>query len=105
MIVNFDHEGDSFIAAFEKNTGEEIWRTTRNETTAWATPLVVTYGGAKQVVVSATSKVRSYDFLTGELIWECAGLGANAIPAPVTQDDLVYVMTGFRPPRRLMAID
>ncbi|MCH8333727.1 PQQ-like beta-propeller repeat protein [Candidatus Sumerlaeota bacterium] len=33
-----------------------------------------------------------------------AGLGANAIPTPVTQDGMVYVMTGFRPPRRLMAI-
>ena len=104
LIINFDHDGDSFIVALDKNTGEEIWRTPRNEATAWSTPLVVAYGGARQVVVSATSKVRSYDFLTGELIWECAGLGANAIPAPVTQDDLVYVMTGFRPPRRLMAI-
>ena len=28
-------------------------------------------------MIAATTKVRSYDIATGELIWECAGLGMN----------------------------
>jgi len=69
----------------------------------WSMPLVVDYAGSKQVVVSATNKVRSYDLKTGKVIWECAGLGGNVIPAPVHKDDVVYVMSGFRNPN-LMAI-
>jgi len=103
LALNFDQEAGSFIAALDKNTGKELWRTSRDEPSAWAMPLVVDYAGGKQVVVSATNKVRSYDLKTGKLIWECAGLGVNAIPAPVRQDDVVYVMTGFREPN-LMAI-
>ncbi len=103
LILNFDHEAGSFIAALDKNTGKELWRTRRDEISAWSMPLVVDYKGSKQIVVSATSKVRSYDLKTGKLIWECGGLGVNAIPAPVIQDDVVYVMTGFRDPN-LMAI-
>ena len=53
--------------------------------------------------MSATKKVRSYDFETGKVIWECAGLGLNAIPHPVRQDDMVFVMTGYQNPN-LMAI-
>ncbi len=101
LILLFDHEGDSFIVALEKTTGKEIWRTARDEKTNWSTPLVVAYDGRKQIVVSATKKVRSYDFDTGKLIWECGGLGGNTIPQPVRQDDMVFVMSGFRDPMLL----
>jgi len=103
LILVFDHEGDSFMVQLNKNTGEEIWRVARDEATNWAAPLVVEYKGQKQIVVNGTKKVRCYDFATGDLIWECAGLGANPIPAPVVQDDLVFVMTGYMNPN-LMAI-
>lgn len=103
VILIFDHEGDSFIVALDKATGKEIWRTSRDEKSNWSTPLVLEYGGRKQIVVSASKKVRSYDFDTGRLIWECAGLGGNTIPQPVRQDDLVFVMSGYRDPM-LMAI-
>ena len=103
LILGFDQEAGSFIVALDKNTGAELWRASRDEVSNWAMPLVVDHAGSRQVVVAATNKVRSYDLKTGKLIWECAGLGLNAIPAPVRKDDIVYVMTGFRNPN-LMAI-
>jgi len=103
LIIVCDHEGDSFIMALDKKTGKEIWKTSRDEGSSWSSPLVVEHAGRKQIIVSATSKVRSYDLQTGKLIWECAGLGANTIPVPVSQGDTVYVMSGFRNPK-LMAI-
>jgi outer membrane protein assembly factor BamB len=103
LILVFDHEGDSFMVALDKTTGKEIWRVSRDEKSNWAAPLVVDVGGQKQVIVSATKKVRSYDLESGKLIWECAGLGMNTIPQPVRQDDLVFVMSGYNNPK-LMAI-
>jgi outer membrane protein assembly factor BamB len=103
LILVFDHEGDSFMSVLDKATGNEVYRVSRPEKTNWAAPLVVDYKGRKQIVVAATSRVRSYDFESGKLIWECAGLGANTIPQPVVQDDLVFVMSGYQNPR-LMAI-
>jgi outer membrane protein assembly factor BamB len=103
LILVFDHEGDSFMVVLDKNSGKEIWRANRDEKTNWAAPLVVDYKGQKQIVVNATNKVRSYDFDTGKVIWECAGLGVNTIPQPVRQDDLVFVMSGYIKPN-LMAI-
>jgi len=104
LILDFDQDAEgSFMAVLDKTTGRELWRAARNEVSAWAMPLVVDYAGTKQVIVSATRKVRSYDLQTGKLIWECAGLGLNVIPTPVHFEDLVYVMSGFRDPN-LMAI-
>ncbi|HEU4770464.1 MAG TPA: PQQ-binding-like beta-propeller repeat protein, partial [Pyrinomonadaceae bacterium] len=52
---------------------------------------------------SATKRVRSYDPETGKVLWESAGLGSNAIPVPVSENGMVYVMSGHRDPK-LMAI-
>jgi outer membrane protein assembly factor BamB len=103
LILGFDQEAGSFIVALDKNTGAELWRASRDEVSNWAMPLVVDYAGAKQVVMSGTNRVRSYDVKTGKVIWECAGLGGNVIPAPVYKDDIVYAMSGWRNPN-LMAI-
>jgi outer membrane protein assembly factor BamB len=103
LILVFDHEGDSFMVVLDKTTGKEIWRAGRDEKTNWAAPLVVTFKGRTEVIVAGSNKVRSYELETGKVIWECAGLGANTIPQPVRQDDMVFVMTGYRNPM-LMAI-
>lgn len=103
LILVFDHEGDSFMAVLDKSTGREIWRVGRDEASNWAAPLVTEHGGRKQIIVNATKKIRSYDFDSGEIIWECGGLGANPIPHPVRYEDLILSMTGYQNPN-LMAI-
>ena len=101
LILNMDHEGEDVLVVLDKDTGKELWRVNRDEPSNWAAPLVVDFQGRKQIVVSASRKVRSYDLKTGEVIWECAGLGTNTIPTPVRQGDLVYVMSGHREPNLL----
>ena len=96
VIVNWDHEGGSFITALDKKTGEERWRVERDEGTSWSTPIVVEHNGGQQVITSATRRTRSYDLATGKLLWECSGMTDNTIPSPVSADGMVYVMSGFR---------
>jgi outer membrane protein assembly factor BamB len=96
IVINWDHEGEDFIAALDKKTGEERWRKTRDEPTTWSTPLAVNFDGKTQVVVSATNRIRSYDLATGDQIWECGGMTTNVIPSPVTANGIVYAMSGFR---------
>ncbi|MFQ5806874.1 MAG: PQQ-binding-like beta-propeller repeat protein [Phycisphaerae bacterium] len=96
IVVNWDHEGDSFIIALNKNTGEELWKTDRDEATSWSTPLVIEHNGKPQVVTSATRFIRSYDLASGELIWQCGGMTMNVIPSPVCGHGMVYALSGFR---------
>ncbi len=96
IVVVMDHEGDSKLFAFEKNTGELLWETDRQERTSWASPMAVKVGDSYQIVTCATSLIRSYDAKTGDLIWQSGGLTANAIPTPVVGFGNIYCTSGFR---------
>ena len=96
IVVNWDHEGEDFIAAFDKRDGSERWRRPRNEATTWTTPLIVEHGGRTQVIVCASDRIRSYDLATGEEIWNCGGLTGNVIPTPIARDGILYATSGFR---------
>jgi len=96
VLVNWDHEGGSFIVRLDAASGEEKWRQARDEGTTWTTPLVVDAAGTTQVVVNGAKRTRSYDLASGALLWECGGQVMNPIAMPVAQDGTVYCMTGYK---------
>jgi len=95
LLVVWDHEGDSFLYAFDKRTGEQRWKTPRDEKTSWSTPLVVERPSGTQVVVSATKRVRGYDIRNGRQIWECAGLTDNVVSTPVHRNGIVIAGNSY----------
>ena len=95
LIINWDHEGQSFAVAFDKHTGRELWKVVREEVTSWATPIVAEHKGEPQVIISGTSRVRGYNLGTGNIIWECAGLSANIVASPVAADGMVYAGSSY----------
>ncbi len=101
LVVNWDHEGEDFIVALDKRTGDERWRAVRDEPTSWSTPLIIDDGGRSLAVVSATNKVRAYNMLSGAEVWSSSGLGRNCIPTPVAGGGLVFVMSGYQEPAGL----
>ncbi|HET9220342.1 MAG TPA: PQQ-binding-like beta-propeller repeat protein [Terriglobia bacterium] len=93
ILLHFDHLDRGFLAMLEPETGREMWRVPRTERFNWAAPFVAVHEGKRQIVVNGLT-VRSYEFDTGKLIWEAAGLGENSIPQPVQHGDLVFAMSG-----------
>jgi len=96
LIVNWDHEGQSFLVVLDPETGQDKWRVQRDEVTSWVTPRVVEYCGQAQVIVPATRRITSYDLATGEILWQCGGLTTNVIPMPLVYKDFVICMSGHR---------
>ena len=96
LIVPWDHEGDSFVVALDKTSGEEIWRVVRSQGTNWSTPVIVEVKGKPQVILAGTKATISYDLASGQEIWRCSGLTMNVIPTPVVGNGMVYLMSGFR---------
>lgn len=96
LVVNWDHEGDSFIFVLDKKTGETVWQKPRDEITSWSTPVIVEVSERPQAVVAATGKSRGYDLATGDVVWEAGGMTVNVIPTPVYGHGLVYLISGFR---------
>lgn len=96
IVVLMDHEGQSKISAFNKDTGKLLWGREREEMTSWTTPVPVEVNGRLEVITCATNLIRSYDVETGELIWQCSGQTLNTIPSPLLGFGNVYCTSGFR---------
>jgi outer membrane protein assembly factor BamB len=92
-IVN-DNDDQSFLAAFDKRTGAEIWRVNRTEGTNWATPFVWEHTQRTEIVTSGTDRVRSYD-LSGKLLWELKGMSSITIPTPFAAHGLLFLSSGY----------
>ncbi len=103
IVVNWDHEGQSFIEAFDAETGESVWRKDRTEVTSWSSPIVVLVGEQSQLLVPGTDRMRAYDLANGSVVWECGGLSANIVASPVAYDGMVFVGSSYEK-RAMLAI-
>ena len=91
VIVNWDHEGPSFLIAFDKHSGEQRWKVKREGLSSWTSPVIIEAEGKTQVVVSGSKSIRSYGLSAGQLIWECGGLSEeNVVATPVAGHGMVY---------------
>jgi outer membrane protein assembly factor BamB len=106
LVVNWDHEGDSFVVALDTRTGKERWRKSRSgELTSWSTPLIVEQEGRAQAIIAAGGRTRAYDLRNGDLLWSLSGLGMNAIPTPIHHAGILYLASGKRDSPRMLAVD
>jgi outer membrane protein assembly factor BamB len=96
LLLNWDQEASSALICLDARTGQDRWRTDRDEHTSWNTPLVVEYKGVTQVVVNGTNRARAYDLATGKELWACGGMTINAIPSAVTDGAVAYLMSGYK---------
>ena len=103
LLVNWDHEGDSFLYSLDTRTGKTRWQVPREPGTSWSTPLVVDVAGRKQIVVNSNKKARGYDFATGDVLWECGGQTRAIIPCPVAYRGKAFLMSGY-PESALFAV-
>lgn len=91
VIVQCDFIGNCFIASFDVTTGEEVWRTPRDEVSTWSTPTVFEKDNKIQIVVNGWKHMGGYDFETGDEIWKMSGGGDAPTPTPVIAHDLVFI--------------
>ncbi|HJM57091.1 MAG TPA: PQQ-binding-like beta-propeller repeat protein [Planctomycetota bacterium] len=104
LVVNWDHEGASFVVALNRSNGEELWRAERDEVTSWASPAIAQVGKTTQVIVSGTNRARGYDLKTGKQVWECGGLSNNVVASPVVGHGMAVLGSSYEK-KSLIAID
>jgi outer membrane protein assembly factor BamB len=104
LIVNGDQDAKAFLVALEQATGKERWRTDRpNRTRSYCPPLLIDAAGRKQMVLSGSKCVASYDPDTGEQIWLINGPTEQFVASLVFLDGLLFLTAGF-PEHHIMAI-
>jgi hypothetical protein len=83
LFVQCDNEQESFLAAFDKRTGKELWRVPREERSNWSTPYVWRNSRRIELVTAGGGKMRGYDPSNGKLLWELSGVNGRCSATPV----------------------
>ena len=103
VIVQADQQKKSYLAAFDLDTGKQVWRTDRDEIPTWGTPALFRADGKDQIVTNGT-KVRGYDPKTGKLLWTLGPNSEVTVGTPVVGEGLVFVTGGYPPVRPIYAV-
>jgi outer membrane protein assembly factor BamB len=101
VVVAVVQTGPSYLAAFDKKTGQTVWRVERNldapeeAAQTYSTPVATIFEGQKQIVVLGADHVTCHDATTGAELWRVGGLNPGheryyrSISSPVIIDDIV----------------
>jgi outer membrane protein assembly factor BamB len=105
VIVNGDHDGESYIVALDRKTGETLWKTEREfKTRSYCTPIIREIAGRTQLMLSGSKCVASYDPDTGKQQWIIDGPTEQFVASPVYHHKLLIITGGF-PDKHIIAID
>ena len=106
VIMARMHSGDSWLAAFDKQSGEVVWKVARNFSTplendqCYTTPLIIQHDGREAVLVWGAQHVTVHDAADGSVMWSCGNFNPDsnqmwpAIATPVIVDDVAVICFG-----------
>lgn len=99
VIVAQDRESTEkptgWLAAYDKATGEELWKTSWSNTCcSYTTPLIRQRGGTEEIIFAQAGSVTSYDAQTGEPLWHHPLEINQPVASPLMDDDLLVVFSG-----------
>ena len=99
LILACDGGDIQFVTALDKQTGKEVWKTTRNGAMAYSTPLLIQVDGQPQVVSSGGEWTMGYEPQTGRELWRFRyPKGYSNVPRPVYGQGLVFLCSGYDDP-------
>ena len=91
LILTLDHERQSWLICLDKQTGELKWKTPRESSSAWVSPVVVPSKSGEQIFLSASRSVMAYDAGTGKDLWEFGGIIGNNVPSITVQGEWIVI--------------
>jgi outer membrane protein assembly factor BamB len=96
VIVYQDHRGPgpSFVAAYDRRTGKQLWFNEREERVGWGSPVAIRAGSREEIIVSSFKRVYAYDPAGGKELWRCEGNLVEVTPTPVVGHGLIFCCSG-----------
>ena len=94
LIIYQDQRGGGFVAAYDTATGNQVWRTARNASVGWGSPIAIRVGDHDELIISSQNTVNAYNPKTGAELWHCGGNLFEVIPTPVVAAGLIFCASG-----------
>lgn len=101
VIISAEYDGNSFITALDRATGERAWRTQRPTMITFSSPVIAHVAGKDQMLISGADQVASYDPKTGKRLWFTQGTTLATCGTMVWDGDIVFASGGYPKPETL----
>ncbi len=95
VIVSADNKLGGAVVAFERTTGDEVWRLERAGMPNYPSPIILEAAGKTQLFLTGTEKVSSFDPMTGKVNWEIDGATTECVTSTVTDGKHIYSSGGY----------
>ncbi len=95
VIVVGEHDGDSYLVAYSRKDGNEVWRIPRPNSISFSSPSIGPVAGKDQLMISGHEHVTSYDPQTGKQLWRVPGTTAATCGTVVWSDDIALASGGY----------
>ncbi len=106
VILQCDIQEKSFLTALDLKTGEEKWRTERDEIPTWSSPVAFfAPDGQPTVVVCGTKCSAGYNARTGSLLWKLGGFSEITVPTPQVLPEAVLLTSGYAPVQPIVFLE
>lgn len=89
VIVLVQNQGDSFAAAVDLTTGENLWRIPRPASANWSSPLTLDNGDSSTVVLQSIGDIIAVNAMTGQTQWSLDDGGATISSPTIAGDRLL----------------
>lgn len=96
VIQNCDADVDAFIIGLDKKTGNEVWRTKRQDARGWSSPILINVNDHQEVVVNGQFGLQAYDPKTGEDLWFCKSFSGRGTPTVTLAGSVLHAVCGLR---------
>ena len=101
LIILSDNQKQQYIAAYDKQTGKQVWRTERDlggnappvQRSGWSTPYVWRNSARTEIVTTGPTEAVSYD-LNGKELWRMKGMAATPVPTPFAYEGKLFLNGG-----------
>ena len=94
LVALVDHWGQSYLLGVDAKTGATRWKTNRDASVNWSSPVAVKAKDRTHIVVVGTHQVKGYDAADGAELWKVGGMTMQCIPSPVAEGNIVYAVSG-----------
>lgn len=101
LVVLCDNQKQQYVAAYDKKTGKQMWRTDRDlggrqppvQRSGWSTPFVWRNAQRTEIITVGPLTAISYD-LSGKELWRLSGMSMTPVPTPFAYEGLLFINGG-----------
>lgn len=95
VFIQNDNEKSSFLVAFDKKSGDEVWRKTRKEGSSWSSPYLWKTANRTELITMSTPFTKSFDPATGNELWSMAKNSSITCATPISNAEMLFVSSGY----------